>query len=56
MAMTVKRTMTTAMATTVVGNYEGYGDGGKSDGKVDEGGWQATGTGAMVMRVAGKGR
>ncbi len=54
MEMVTKRAM--AMAMWVVGNKEGYGDGGKSNGNSVEGGGQSTATRAMVTRVAAERR
>jgi hypothetical protein len=39
---------------TVVGDKEGNGNGGKSNGNSDEGGWQATAVRVIATRVAGK--
>ncbi len=49
-AMATKWAM--AMATSVVGNKEGNGNGSKNDGNGSKGGGRATATRAMVMRVA----
>ncbi len=38
----------------VVGDKEGNGDGGKSNGDGNEGGWQATAMRVIVTMVAGK--
>jgi hypothetical protein len=54
MATATKRAMTTATATTVVGNEESNDNCGKSNGDGNEGGWRATATRAIATRVAGK--
>ncbi len=51
-----KRDMATATATMVVGDKEGKGNSGKSNGNGDEGGWRATAIRAMATRVVGKQR
>jgi hypothetical protein len=56
MATETKRVMAMVMAMTVVGNKEGNGNGGKSDGNGGKGGWQVTATRAIATRVAGKRR
>ncbi len=48
------RGMATVTVMTVGDNKEGNGNGGKSNGKGNKGGWQATAMRAIVMRVAGK--
>ncbi len=48
----MKRAMTMATMITVVGNKEGDGDDGKSNGNGDEGGWRAKSTRAITTRVA----
>ncbi len=52
--MRTKRVMATAMVMTVVGDKEGNGDGSKSNGNSNKGGWQATAMRAIATRVAGK--
>jgi hypothetical protein len=42
-----------ATATTVVGDKEGNGNGGKSNCNGNKGGWQATATRVIARRVAG---
>jgi hypothetical protein len=42
-----------AMVTVVVGDKEDYGNGSKSNGNGNEGGWQATAMRAIATRVAG---
>jgi hypothetical protein len=56
MAMGAKMVMVTAMVTKVVGDKEGNGNGAKSIGNGNEGGWRATAMRAMVTRVAGEQR
>jgi hypothetical protein len=50
MGMATKR----AMATTVVDDKKGNGDGSKSSVNCNKGGWKATAMRAMAMRVAGE--
>ncbi len=54
MAMATKRVMVMARVMMVVGDKEGNGDVGKSDGNGNKDGWQATAMRAIAMRVAGK--
>ncbi len=54
--MAMKWAMVMAMVTMVVGDKEGNGNGSKIDGKGDKGGWQATATRAIAIRVAGEQR
>ncbi len=51
-----KRAMATVMVMMVVCDKEGNGDGSKSDGDGNEGGWQATAMRAIATTVAGKGQ
>ncbi len=51
--MATKKATATAMATRVVGNKEGNGNGGKSNGNGNGGFCQEKATRATVMRVAG---
>jgi hypothetical protein len=46
--------MATAMMMTVVEDKEGNGNGGKSNGDGNKGGWGATAMRAIATRVAGK--
>ncbi len=45
-----------ATVTVVVGDKEGNGDGSKSIGNSDKGGWQATAMRPMTTRAAGEQR
>ncbi len=53
-ATATNRVMAMATVMTVVGDKEGNGDGGKSNGNGDKSGWGATAMRAIGMRVVGK--
>jgi hypothetical protein len=52
--MVTKKAMVTATVMTVVGDKEGYGNGSKSNGNSNKGGWQAAAKRVIAMRLVGK--